>query len=62
MKKKVSKKESRSLMKDSCATHNEFKNFEGHLYTGMKIGRSHKWNYDSGIWKETKITPDEWQN
>jgi hypothetical protein len=27
----------------------------------MKIGRSHKWYYDSGEWKETKITPDLWQ-
>ena len=34
---------------------------EGERYTGMKIGRSHKWNYDRGEWKETKITPDLWQ-
>jgi hypothetical protein len=61
MKKKVSKKETKALVKDSAATYNEFKTFEGHLYTGMKIGRSHKWNYDPGVWKETKITPDEWQ-
>src|SRR5437773_5979721 len=27
----------------------------------MKIGRSHKWYYDKGEWRETKITPDEWQ-
>jgi len=27
----------------------------------MKIGRSHKWYYDQGEWKETKITPDLWQ-
>jgi len=27
----------------------------------MKIGRSHKWHYDEGDWKETKITPDLWQ-
>ena len=27
----------------------------------MKIGRSHKWYYDRGEWKETKITPDLWQ-
>jgi len=42
-------------------TYNEFKEFEGHQYTGMKIGRSHKWNYDQGVWKETKITPDLWE-
>src|SRR5262245_61300719 len=27
----------------------------------MKVGRGHKWYYDKGEWKETKITPDEWQ-
>jgi hypothetical protein len=27
----------------------------------MKIGRSHKWYYGKGEWKETKITPDLWQ-
>jgi hypothetical protein len=26
----------------------------------MKIGRSHKWYYDQGEWKETKVTPDLW--
>src|SRR5439155_6389567 len=30
-------------------------------YTGMKIGRRHKWHYDKGEWNEKKITPDEWQ-
>src|SRR5882762_9093362 len=46
---------------DIAATYNEFKEFEGRKYTGMKIGRSHKWYYDQGEWKETKITPDLWQ-
>lgn len=46
---------------DIAATYNEFKEFEGRRYTGMKIGRSHKWYYDQGEWRETKITPDEWQ-
>jgi hypothetical protein len=27
----------------------------------MKVGRSHKWYYDQGEWKETKLTPDEWR-
>ncbi|HEX8039628.1 MAG TPA: hypothetical protein VF490_10775 [Chryseosolibacter sp.] len=47
--------------KDIAATYNRFKEFEGKKYTGMKVGRSHKWYYDKGEWKETKITPDEWQ-
>lgn len=46
---------------DIAATYNAFKEYEGRRYTGMKVGRSHKWNYDPGVWKETKVTPDEWQ-
>jgi hypothetical protein len=43
------------------ATYDEFKEFEGRKYTGMKIGRAHKWYYDKGEWKEKKVTPDLWQ-
>jgi hypothetical protein len=46
---------------DLAVSYNEFKEYEGQRYTGMKIGRSHKWHYDPGDWKETKITPDLWQ-
>ena len=46
---------------DRAVSYNEFKEYEGQKYTGMKIGRSHKWYYDQGEWKETKITPDLWQ-
>jgi hypothetical protein len=46
---------------DPAVSYNEFKEYEGQRYTGMKIGRSHKWHYDPGDWKETKITPDLWQ-
>jgi hypothetical protein len=53
-----STKEARS---DRAISYNEFKEYEGQRYTGMKIGRSHKWYYDKGEWKETKITPDLWQ-
>ena len=42
-------------------SYNEFKDYEGQRYTGMKVGRSHKWHYHKGDWKETKITPDLWQ-
>ena len=44
-----------------AVSYNEFKEYEGQRYTGMKVGRSHKWYYDRGDWKETKITPDLWQ-
>ncbi|HYV20957.1 MAG TPA: hypothetical protein VFC25_18225 [Verrucomicrobiae bacterium] len=46
---------------DPGVSYNQFKTFEGMRYTGMKIGRSHRWHYDEGFWKETKITPDLWQ-
>jgi len=47
--------------KDISATYNEYKEFEGKQYTGMKVGRSHKWYYDKGVWKEKKMTPDKWE-
>ena len=46
---------------DPSVSYNEFKSYEGRRYTGMKIGRSHKWYYDKGEWKEKKITPDLWE-
>jgi hypothetical protein len=46
---------------DPAVSYDDFKTYEGRRYTGMKIGRSHKWHYDPGEWKETKITPDLWQ-
>ncbi len=33
---------------------------DGVKYTGMRIGGKHTWNYEKGIWKETKIAPDRW--
>jgi hypothetical protein len=47
--------------KDLAAAYNKFKTFEGRRYTGVKVGRGHKWYYDRGEWKETKITPDLWE-
>jgi len=46
---------------DASVSYDEFKEYEGRKYTGMKVGRSHKWYYDKGEWKEKKITPDLWQ-
>lgn len=59
-KKRVAKK-APARAKDLSASYNEFKDFEGKQYSGMKIGRSHNWYYDKGEWKETKITPDLWE-
>jgi hypothetical protein len=49
------------IEKDISKTYNEYKDFEGKQYTGMKVGGSHKWYYDKGEWKEKKITPDKWE-
>ena len=56
--KKTAAKKSRAPVAKS---YNSFKEFQGKQYTGMKIGRSHKWNYDKGVWRETKVTPDRWE-
>ena len=42
------------------SAYDAFKEFEGQRYTGMRIGRGHKWYYDKGEWKERKVTPDQW--
>jgi hypothetical protein len=45
---------------DIAAGYNQYKFYQGHQYTGMTIGRSHKWYYDKGIWIDKKITPEKW--
>jgi hypothetical protein len=55
------KRSTNEARSDPAVSYDEFKEYEGQRYTGMKIGRSHKWHYDKGKWKETKITPDLWQ-
>jgi hypothetical protein len=47
--------------KNLSKNYNQFKHFGDQEYTGMKVGRSHKWYYDKGEWHETKITPDLWE-
>lgn len=41
--------------------YNALKTFNGQVYSGMAIGGSHKWNYDQGVWTETKTEPDLWR-
>jgi hypothetical protein len=43
------------------SAYDQFKVHEGKRYTGMKIGRGHKWKYDPGDWTEKKVTPDKWE-
>jgi hypothetical protein len=57
----IQRKEETARKQDISKTYNEFKEFEGRQYTGMKVGRGHKWYYDRGEWKEKKVTPDKWE-
>jgi hypothetical protein len=61
MKQEAIQKSKSERKRNTMSTYNEFKEFEGKKYTGMKVGRSHKWYYDKGEWKEKKITPDQWE-
>ena len=41
--------------------YDEFKQYHGQTYSGMKVGATHKWYYDQGEWRERKQAPDEWK-
>src|SRR6476620_6673831 len=45
---------------DLSASYETPKTFHGQRYTGIAVGRTHKWYYDQGEWREKKITPDLW--
>ena len=51
---------SKKAIKPGVNGYDKFKIFDGAQYTGMPIGKSHKWYYDKGEWHEKKITPDRW--
>lgn len=40
-------------------TYNEYKEFEGRKYTGMKVERIYQWYYEN-VSGEKKIIPDQW--
>jgi hypothetical protein len=44
-----------------ASSYDELKEFQGKKYTGMKVGRRHKWRYEAGEWSEKKVTPDRWE-
>jgi hypothetical protein len=56
--KSISTKNKTGLTKNG---YDKFKEYNGKFYTGMKIGRLHRWHYDKGEWKEKKVTPDKWE-
>ena len=47
--------------KKVIGSYETIKQFNGKQYVGMQIGRSHKWYYDKGEWRNKKITPDLWE-
>lgn len=61
MKQESVQKKKNGIKKDISCSYNQFKEFKGKKYTGMRVGRTHKWFYDKGEWKEKKLTPDKWQ-
>ena len=40
--------------------YNSLKVHNNKIYTGMRIGSSHYWNYNNGKWYEIKEAPDKW--
>jgi len=56
-----SNQKKKNEVKKDISSYNQFKEFQGKNYTGMRVGRTHKWYYDKGEWKEKKVTPDKWQ-
>ena len=56
----IKEKKALSGKRDIAASYNQYKTYQGKQYTGMKIGRSHKWYYDKGTWVDKKITPEKW--
>jgi hypothetical protein len=59
--KRAGNKNTKGTKSEASVSYDEFKEYEGRKYTGMKVGGWHKWYYDQGEWKETKVTPDLWQ-
>jgi hypothetical protein len=43
------------------SSYDRFKEFQGKRYTGMAVGRRHRWQYQAGDWMEKKVTPDKWE-
>lgn len=40
--------------------YNSLKKYNNKIYTGMRVGLSHQWNYTNSKWYETKKEPDKW--
>jgi hypothetical protein len=51
----------KKVKKDFSKSYNTYKVYGEKQYSGMKVGGSHKWYYDKGVWRDKKITPDLWE-
>ncbi|MDQ3840691.1 MAG: hypothetical protein M3297_15665 [Thermoproteota archaeon] len=52
-------KKGNEFRRNISTAYNEYKEFEGRKYTGMRVGGIHRWYYDRGEWKEKKVAPDK---
>ena len=50
-----------SSKKPDLTQYNKIKDYKGKKYSGVKVGHGHKWQYEAGEWKETKISPAKWK-
>jgi hypothetical protein len=58
---KLKRSGSGETKKNLSESYNKFKEFEGQIYTGAKVGRGQRWYYKTGEWKEKKVAPDRWE-
>ncbi|WP_455393013.1 hypothetical protein [[Eubacterium] cellulosolvens] len=47
--------------KEKKKNYDRLKEYDGKVYTGMRIGGTHNWQYPNGRWLETKVAPDKWE-
>lgn len=47
--------------KEKIDNYNTLKNYNNKVYSGMKIGGKHYWNYNQGKWVEVKKSPNKWK-
>jgi hypothetical protein len=58
---KSSAAKTKAKAKPERSSYDRLKEFGGRRYTGMAVGRGHKWEYEAGEWVEKKTTPDKWE-
>ncbi|TFG00509.1 MAG: hypothetical protein EU541_02080 [Promethearchaeota archaeon] len=54
-------KDQQEVKKKSNKKYDDLKTHKNKIYTGMKVGGKHYWNYDNGKWYEIKKSPNLWK-